>query len=282
MNRSPRRRRGFTLIELLVVIAILALLVSILTPSLQRARELTRRAICLSNQHQISTGAVVYATQHESRFAESHTYGPDAVTNRTGWIEWTDVRPAWEPFVSPACFYCPSVPGGVRPKNPHDWADKITPGWSVHPTGQPGNYSAVISYTLLGCHKRITQNHRVAYMPADRTLYDPPNMTFPYDLPELPARLYEATGEMPLVGEYVHSKYPPSLVGLLDGPFLLDAALDTGFGTTKAGAHCWGDRFEGLNTGFMDGSARWRPRGVAEPRAFVNNGGQNYGAVYWW
>lgn len=282
MDRSWQGKTGFTLIELLAVIAILALLLAIVAPSLMRSTELTRRAVCLHNQHQIATGACQYATQNDSFFPESRTYGPDAVTNRTGWVGWTDVRPAFEPFVSPACFYCPSVDALVRPTGPDDWADKITPGWSVHPTGQPGNYSAVISYTLLGCHKRITQTRRVAYIPAGTALYSPPNMTFPYDLPELPARLYQATGEMPLVGEYVHSKYPDSLTDLLDGPFILDASLDTGFGTTKVGAHSWRGEFEGLNTGFMDGSARWRPRGVAEPRAFVNNGGWNYGAVYWW
>ncbi|RKY24931.1 MAG: hypothetical protein DRP83_06955 [Planctomycetota bacterium] len=53
--------RGFTLIELLVVIAIIALLVSILLPSLKKAKELARRAVCSSNQHSIVLAANMYA-----------------------------------------------------------------------------------------------------------------------------------------------------------------------------------------------------------------------------
>ncbi len=52
---------GFTLIELLVVVAIIAVLVSILLPSLSRAREMARRALCSANLRQISTGLIGYA-----------------------------------------------------------------------------------------------------------------------------------------------------------------------------------------------------------------------------
>jgi prepilin-type N-terminal cleavage/methylation domain-containing protein/prepilin-type processing-associated H-X9-DG protein len=66
-------RRGFTLIELLVVIAIIALLVSLLMPSLKQAKEWARAALCLSNARLIGVSIPQYLNDnddHLPRYAD--------------------------------------------------------------------------------------------------------------------------------------------------------------------------------------------------------------------
>jgi len=69
------KRKGFTLIELLVVIAVIALLMAILIPVLRSARELGRRAVCLSNLRQLTLAWLAYAAEYDSKIVDGGAFG---------------------------------------------------------------------------------------------------------------------------------------------------------------------------------------------------------------
>ncbi|MBL7154541.1 MAG: prepilin-type N-terminal cleavage/methylation domain-containing protein [Phycisphaerae bacterium] len=73
IKQMPSGRSGFTLVELLVVIAIIALLMAILMPALNRAREQGKRATCLSNLKQLTLAWILYADENDDRIVNGDT-----------------------------------------------------------------------------------------------------------------------------------------------------------------------------------------------------------------
>ncbi len=67
---SDRVRRGFTLVELLVVLAIVSLLLALLSPTLGRARETVRLAICSSNLRQMGVAATTHASERDGWYPQ--------------------------------------------------------------------------------------------------------------------------------------------------------------------------------------------------------------------
>jgi len=64
---------GFTLIELLVTISIMATLMSMLLPSLNRAREMGQRTVCISNIRQLTLAWYMYATDNDDHLCSADT-----------------------------------------------------------------------------------------------------------------------------------------------------------------------------------------------------------------
>jgi len=82
---SRKGRSGFTLIELLVVVAIIALLISILLPSLARARELAKRTTCAANMSGIGKGLHTYANDgNQGMPVAAHAAPPQSTTGNIG------------------------------------------------------------------------------------------------------------------------------------------------------------------------------------------------------
>ena len=69
--RKARRQLGVTLIELMVVLAIIGILLALLLPAVQAARERARETVCKNNLHQLNLGIVVYYEIHKKLPAPS-------------------------------------------------------------------------------------------------------------------------------------------------------------------------------------------------------------------
>ena len=114
MHRSGVLRRriyAFTIEELLVVIAVIALLMSILIPALGRAKDQAKLGLCKSHLRCITSGALMYADEHDSLLPLDNMLGPGYTGAQGVWVDnpHDTLLQALEKYVQdPKTFYCPS------------------------------------------------------------------------------------------------------------------------------------------------------------------------------
>ncbi|MHC4572036.1 MAG: type II secretion system protein [Planctomycetota bacterium] len=133
---SVHRGKGFTLVELLVVIAIIALLMSILIPSLTRAKKQAKFVMCQSNLRQLGAALAMYTGDNDGYFQKGWGGGP---ADSFWWLE--AVMPYYK---NPDVCLCPmatrhgwNVGLGERGAKFYAWSAN---GW-LYPPSAHGSYA---------------------------------------------------------------------------------------------------------------------------------------------
>jgi prepilin-type N-terminal cleavage/methylation domain-containing protein len=125
---SRRRADGFTLIELLVVIAVIALLLSVILPSLKKAKDHVKKVICVSNLKQQHLTWEMYAQDNDGKYVPGAF---DGDTEATTWV--TVLAPYYGEMLD--SLICPST------DKDRDWQNSVFEHNAVWRFYKPLNYN---------------------------------------------------------------------------------------------------------------------------------------------
>lgn len=162
------RQRGFTLIELLVVIAVIGLLIALLLPAVQQAREAARRCTCKNQMHQFALALHNYHDAHTILPPGSLVLGPSFMT-MSGWGWGAMLLPYYEqtPLYSQLNFNAGTAVGGNRsligvrlgimqcPSDPQP--DQLTVQIPSHPD------TAIATGNYVGCEGMLSAMSNVRF-----------------------------------------------------------------------------------------------------------------------
>ncbi len=158
VRATSRTRSAFTLVELLVVIGIIALLIGILLPALQKAKDSANTLKCSANLRSVGQGLAMYVTNYKQTFPASYLYIGHAINGNTqtpttgdaGYIHWSSYlygnKTSGEP-TAPSSFLCPSIEkGGLPPTNTTN--DNLDGGQDNEVAGVVDLQAPRMAYTL--------------------------------------------------------------------------------------------------------------------------------------
>ena len=223
-------RRAFTLIELLVVISTIALLITLLLPAIEGARDAAQVAGCANNQHQLLVALHSWGADNEGKFPPGSGYN---TTNNSLFLrgsgdsfdvlvpEYLEPREVW---------YCP---GGVLFW--HSAWNSGTPYSTVNTLWDFNDFSAGHAYMTQTVHCNLQE--KGGYKDIPRAVSDPSDWVLVNDYTVFDVRS----------DSYVASNHPGRFPTWGLGHFVRGR---NGFGRPR-----------GVNSGTVDGSVRWTPVG---------------------
>ncbi len=280
-----KQKKGFTLIELLVVISIIALLVSILTPALSKAKHQARKAVCGAHEHSLAQAYVMYASDNEDRIIRIESAQPFNMTNRSGFGGWKENRHLFEPYTTPEIFYCPAMGNGLGVKEASDNADNTSYGkdkfcgWSAVPVGQPGDYYVAIGYSMLAGWSRLNEVATLKYLSGDGAgnLQDKAA-----GAKEMPSHLssLKSPSTAPLLTDIAFTPWPASVADVVSydwEPYTTSSYYGSSMEVNYALNHIHSGRVFGINTAYADGHVEWNSEKDIYPRAWYT-----FGEYFFW